>query len=724
MKFMLHILGIFCCLCSCALGQNISVRPNVVNIGALFALNSTIGRAAKVAIAAAVNDINNDSSILAGTKLVVQMQDTNCSGFLGIVQVADLVEYYGWKLVTAVFIDDDYGRNGIAALGDELAKRKLKILYKAAIKPGAKKSEMAAVLVKATMMESRVFVLHANVDSGIAVFSLAYNLSMTSGGYVWIATDWLSSYLDSSPRLDMGLMSIMQGVLTLRLSIVAPEALNRKPSSPSNANKKLYTAIWPGETTTRPRGWVFPNNGNDLRIGIPNRVSYRQFVSVDPQTGVVTGFCIDVFVAAMNLLQYPVPYTFVPFGTGRENPSYTELIDKILTNEFDAVVGDIAIVTNRTKVVDFTQPYIGSGLVILTSVKKQSSIGWAFLQPFTIKMWCVTGMFFLIIGTVVWMLEHRVNDDFRGPPVKQAITVFWFSFSTLFFAHREDTRSTLGRFVIIIWLFVVLIIQSSYTASLTSILTVQHLSSPIKGIDSLIASDEPIGFQVGSFAESYLVNELGVSPSRLKSLGTPDQYKEALDLGPKQGGVAAIVDERPYIELFLSEHDKFAIVGSEFTKSGWGFAFPRDSPLAVDLSTAILTLSENGDLQRITDKWLTSGSSASPSDDLDADRLHVHNFAALFIICGLACIVALAIHAGILYRQYTLHVAAASGPLSAAGSSRSHRSSLRSFLSFADHREVEFHKSANKDHAAIAAGGSSSGVSFTSSNSTNTSMSR
>lgn len=83
---MLHILGIFCCLCACALGQNISVRPSVVNVGALFIYNSAIGKAAKVAIAAAVNDINNDSSVLQGTKLVVHMQDTNYSGFIGIVQ--------------------------------------------------------------------------------------------------------------------------------------------------------------------------------------------------------------------------------------------------------------------------------------------------------------------------------------------------------------------------------------------------------------------------------------------------------------------------------------------------------------------------------------------------------------------------------------------------------------------------------------------------------------
>lgn len=160
-----------------------------------------------------------------------------------------------------------------------------------------------------------------------------------------------------------------------------------------------------------------------------------------------------------------------------------------------------------------------------------------------------------------------------------------FCILNFFFFAGEDTRSTLGRFVIIIWLFVVLIIQSSYTASLTSILTVQQLTSPITGIDNLIASDEPIGFQVGSFAESYLVHELGVSPSRLKALGTPDEYKQALDLGPRKGGVVAIVDELPYVELFLLQHDKVAIVGAEFTKSGWGFV-SRDSPSLMHTRTA------------------------------------------------------------------------------------------------------------------------------------------
>lgn len=131
--------------------------------------------------------------------------------------------------------------------------------------------------------------------------------------------------------------------------------------------------------------------------------------------------------------------------------------------------------------------------------------------------------------------------------------------------------STLGRLVLLLWLFAVLIINSSYTASLTSILTVQQLYSPIKGIESLKHSDEPIGYQVGSFAENYLIEEMGIPKSRLVALGTPADYARALQRGPKKGGVAAVVDERPYVELFLSSQCKFRTIGQEFTRSGWGF---------------------------------------------------------------------------------------------------------------------------------------------------------
>ena len=125
--------------------------------------------------------------------------------------------------------------------------------------------------------------------------------------------------------------------------------------------------------------------------------------------------------------------------------------------------------------------------------------------------------------------------------------------------------------MLLIWLFAVLIINSSYTANLTSLLTVQELTSGIQGLDSLISSSSAIGYQVGSFSRNYLMDELNIAESRLVPLNSPSDYARALELGSGNGGVAAIIDELPYVEIFLSKYCKFKTVGQVFTKSGWGF---------------------------------------------------------------------------------------------------------------------------------------------------------
>ncbi|XP_047080694.1 glutamate receptor 3.1-like [Lolium rigidum] len=726
--------------------------------------------------------------------------------------VAAVVDYNRWKIVTAVYIDDDYGRNGIAALDDALTAKRCKISYKVGFPANAKNSDLINLLVSVSYMESRIIILHTGAAPGLKLFSMANRLNMMGNGYVWIATDWLSAYLDSNSSVPADIIYGMQGVLSLRphipnsmmksnlvskwsrqskkynhsdlrlssygfyvydsvwalahaldaffddggrisfsndsrlrdarggtlhleamsifdmgnkllekirkvnftgvsgkvqfdasgdlihpaydiinvlgngmrtigfwsnysglLSTVPPEDLYSKPPNTSLANQRLYDVIWPGETAQRPRGWVFPSNAKQLKIGVPNRFSFKEFVTKDNVTGSMKGYCIDVFTQALALLPYPVTFKFVPFGSGTENPHYDKLVQMVESNEFDGAIGDIAITMNRTVIVDFTQPFIETGLVILSPVKKHITTSWAFLQPFTLEMWCITGVFFLVVGVVVWVLEHRINDEFRGSPRQQMITIFWFSFSTLFFAHRENTMSTLGRGVLLIWLFVVLIIQSSYTASLTSILTVQQLDTSIRGIDDLKNSDDPVGFQVGSFAQEYMVKELNISRSRLRPLGSPQEYAEALKLGPKKGGVMAIIDERPYVELFLSSYCKIAVAGSDFTSRGWGFAFPRDSPLQVDLSTAILSLSENGELQRIHDKWLKTGECATDTNEfIDSNQLRLESFWGLFLICGVACILALLIYFGIMLRKYLRHEP---------------KKSLRRFISFVDDKE-------------------------------------
>lgn len=114
-------------------------------------------------------------------------------------------------------------------------------------------------------------------------------------------------------------------------------------------------------------------------------------------------------------------------------------------------------------------------------------------------------------------------------------------------------------------------------------------------------------------------------------------------------------------------------------------AFPRDSPLAVDMSTALLKLSENGDLQRIHDKWLTRSACISQGTKLEVDRLQLKSFWGLFLICGLACLLALFIYFIQVIRQFSKrHVE----ELQTTGRSlQSGR--VQTFLSFVDEKAEE-----------------------------------
>ncbi|KAL3651509.1 hypothetical protein CASFOL_004511 [Castilleja foliolosa] len=855
-----------------------------VNIGAIFSFSTITGRVAKIAMNAAVEDVNSDPSFLHGRKLILSTHDSNHSGFLGIIgglqfmetdtvaiigpqvsemahilshlanelhvpmlsftaldpslsslqypyfvqtapndlfqmtAIADIISYYGYKEIVVIYTDDEQSRGTIVALGDKLAERGCKISYKAVLSPEAlaNRTEIMNELIKVSMVESRIIVVHAYAIIGLKVFNLARELRMMGRGYVWIATAWLSTVMESTP-VAFG-KEDLRGVLTLRphipdseakrvfstrwkslsngsnsiglnaygyyaydtvwmianavrmfldnggnisftnksdldflgkgslnigalsmfdegrqlldeilrtnmtgltgkiafgsgksvirpafdilnvvdkgykrigywsnysgLSVMAPEILYKKSPDRSSSSQILDGVVWPGQTTVKPRGWVFPNNGRKLRIGVPYRVSFKAFVSGDEITNEIHGYCIDIFLAAIKLLPYPVPYKFILFGDKHKNPNYGQLVRMITSNVFDAVVGDIAIVTDRTKIIDFTQPYIESGLVVVAPTRKLNSSPWAFMRPFTPLMWVVTGILFLVIGVVIWILEHRINDEFRGPPKKQLITILWFGFSTMFFAHRENTMSTLGRMVLILWLFVVLIITSSYTASLTSILTVQQLAPSIKGIESLITSNDRIGFQVGSFTGNYLTDELNIAKSRLVPLGSPEAYADAL----ANGRVAAIVDERPYVDLFLSNYCTFQAVGREFTKNGWGFAFRKDSPLATDMSTAILTLSENGELQKIRNRWLNTTACGQQVSEGSDEQLQLKSFWGLFLICGIACVLALFIYFCLMIRKFKQYFPYASEPFTPS-SSTSVR--IRRFLSFVDEKEEE-----------------------------------
>lgn len=135
---------------------------------------------------------------------------------------------------------------------------------------------------------------------------------------------------------------------------------------------------------------------------------------------------------------------------------------------------------------------------------------------------------------------------------------------------EEKLESNLSKLVVIIWVFAVLILTTSYTASLTSMLTVRKLQPTI----NLLREGDYVGYQEGSFLASCL-KEMGFDEAKLRGYATMDQYADALKMGSENGGVSAIVDEVPYLKLFLSRYcEGYSMAGPTYKSGGFGFVRP------------------------------------------------------------------------------------------------------------------------------------------------------
>nr|ABW81168.1 GTR2 [Capsella rubella] len=418
-------------------------------------------------------------------------------------------------------------------------------------------------------------------------------------------------------------------------------------------NKTLGQVTWPGKSTIFPKGWDIP--GKKLKVGVPVRRGFLKFVDVDTTRNKVTatGYSIDVFEAALKKLPYQVIYEYVPFDY--PDQSYDNMVHEVYNrvsslflpyfhaNKYDAFVGDVSIIANRSLYVDFTLPYTESGVFMLVPMRDTNKNTWMFLKPWSLDLWVTTACFFVFIGFIVWILEHRVNTDFRGPPHHQIGTSFWFSFSTMNFAHREKVVSNLARFVVIVWCFVVLVLTQSYTANLTSILTEQRFKPDVITMKDLIRNGETsVGYQLGSFVRELLKTQ-GFRDTQLKAYTTSEHCNKLLSDGPTKGGIAAAFDELAYLKVILSQYcPKYALVEPSFKTAGFGFVFPKNSPLRGDVSRAILNVTQGKEMNDIEKKWFDQSNCPDPdSIDLSSHRLTFSSFWGLFLIAGLASFLAL-----------------------------------------------------------------------------------
>lgn len=117
----------------------------------------------------------------------------------------------------------------------------------------------------------------------------------------------------------------------------------------------------------------------------------------------------------------------------------------------------------------------------------------------------------------------------------------------------------------------VLILTQSYTASLTSMLTVQQLQPTVSNVNILIKRGDTVGYQDGSFVYG-LLQSMKFEDDKLKAYNSSEELAALFTKGSANGGISAAFDEVPYMKLFLKKYcNKYTMVSPTFKTAGFGF---------------------------------------------------------------------------------------------------------------------------------------------------------
>ncbi|XP_054163278.1 glutamate receptor ionotropic, kainate 2-like [Oppia nitens] len=338
------------------------------------------------------------------------------------------------------------------------------------------------------------------------------------------------------------------------------------------------------------------------------------------------GFSIDLIQELSKILHFKYEFRLVKdkgYGRPDANGTWNGMIGELIRGEADIAVADLTITSKREAAVDFTHPFMNTGISILYKkpTKKITSL-FSFLSPFSNIVWIyvvgayigVSSMLFIVgrLSPYEWENPHpcRKNDEVLENGFSLSNS-FWFTIGSLMQQGNDLSPKAMStRTIAGIWYFFTLIMIASYTANLAAFLTVEKIVFPIEDAVGL-ANQDTIKYgclQSGSTASFFSESNITTYKKMWKHMSsTPGvlmvSNEEAKQTVERSDGKYAFLMESASIEYTVERDCNLTQIGGLLDSKGYGIATVKDSPVRMPLSQAILQLQESGVLLLLKERW-------------------------------------------------------------------------------------------------------------------------
>ncbi|KAM9457966.1 glutamate receptor ionotropic, NMDA 2A [Clarias gariepinus] len=370
------------------------------------------------------------------------------------------------------------------------------------------------------------------------------------------------------------------------------------------------------------------------------------------------GFCIDILKKIARNVKFTYDLYLVTNGKhGKKiNNVWNGMVGEVVYKKAVMAVGSLTINEERSEAIDFSVPFVETGISVMVSRSNGTVSPSAFLEPFSASVWVMMFvMLLLVTAMAVFMFEYisplgfnrnlAQGKDPHGPSFTMGKAV-WLLWGLVFnnSVPVQNPKGTTSKFIVSVWAFFAVIFLASYTANLAAFMIQEEFVDQVTGLSdkkfqSPYSYSPPFRFGTvpnGSTERNIRKNYPDMHQYMVKYHQTG--VTDAL-VSLKTGKLDAFIYDAAVLNYMAGRDEgcKLVTIGSGyiFATTGYGIALQKGSPWKRQVDLAILAIIGDGEMEELEAQWLT-GICHNEKNEVMSSQLDVDNMAGVFYMLATA----------------------------------------------------------------------------------------
>ncbi|CAL8396369.1 unnamed protein product [Gadus morhua 'NCC'] len=364
-----------------------------------------------------------------------------------------------------------------------------------------------------------------------------------------------------------------------------------------------------------------PGTSSCIRDSVPCRMPVNTSVVMEgagPMKHCCKGFCIDVLKRLAKIVGFSYDLYLVTNGRHGKNidGEWNGMVGEVVSGRADMAIGSLTINEERSEVVEFSVPFVETGISVMVSRSNGTVSPSAFLEPYSPAVWVMMFVMCLsVVAVTVFIFEffspvgynRSLQSAKRSGGSKFTIgKSIWLLWALVFnnSVPVENPRGTTSKIMVLVWAFFAVIFLASYTANLAAFMIQEEYIDTVSGLSDKKfqqPTEQYPPLRFGTVPNGSTEENIRSNYPNMHQFMTRNNQKgveEAIE-NLKTGKLDAFIYDAAVLNYMARKDEGCKVMtigsGKVFATTGYGIALHKTSRWKRPLDLALLQLVGDGE---------------------------------------------------------------------------------------------------------------------------------